>query len=248
MSQSFCTNCGAKAAEAQRFCGDCGKALSASQSVSEKNVRTVEVKIESLNGPSLRTNALLTYVSQVRTLKLADASLTVSPITVDFIEDTSARLSRCGKRTAQLRFRQRAVNSTSDLLIDFPDETSLEAVINAMARKRVSKNDQAVTPSGVRAPEGVRQSPQVASGSGVRSLGGFLLVVGLGIVAYFYFVFSTTVDVPAVTFGGQSFGGGEVNNLGLMNERMIGIVVGIGACLIGTLLWLFGGAKAKETA
>jgi hypothetical protein len=75
----------------------------------------------------------------------------------------------------------------------------------------------------------------------------WILIIGIGIVAYFFLFFSTTVDVPSVTIGGQSIRGGEVNNLGLMNDRMIGVVVGVAACLIGTALWMFGGAKAGST-
>ena len=52
-----------------------------------------------------------------------------------------------------------------------------------------------------------------------------------------------SVQVPVQTFMGESYGGGRVNNIGLMNDRqnllLLGSALGIG----GLLLSLLGGKK-----
>lgn len=231
MSYVYCTSCGAKAEDTQRFCGKCGTAVAAARLAEPVETTKTQVVVQTLSGPPLRTQALLTYSPQARTMELFDDTSTMPAIKVDFNADSIARLESFGKKSALLTFWPKAAGLSSILRIDFPDEASATAFMIAMPKEGVGKD----------------RLQERASSSGVSTMGVLILLVGIGIVAYFYFFFSTAVDVPATTIGGQSYGGGQVNNLGLMNDRMIAIVIGIAACFIGTALWLFGRAKAGST-
>jgi hypothetical protein len=63
-------------------------------------------------------------------------------------------------------------------------------------------------------------------GSGLQILGVLLLVVGLGVAAYFFLAFDASVES----------GAGRVNNLGLMADRQNGIIIGIGLGVVGTIM------------
>ena len=65
--------------------------------------------------------------------------------------------------------------------------------------------------------------------SSFRIIGALLLLGGLVITVYFFFLFDPSV----------SSGMGRVNNIGLMADRQNGIIVGIGLCIFGTLMLLF---------
>ena len=232
MSYVYCTSCGTKAQGNQRFCANCGAAISPVRSVEPVETTKTPVVIQTLTGPPLRVNALLAYTSQTKSLELFDETSKIPPTKVDFNADNTARLERYGKNSVLLTFWPKSAGLANVFRIDFPDEASATALMIAMPKKGLGD-------------EGLSGG---ASSSGLSTLGVLILLVGMGIVAYFYFFFSTAVDVPTTTINGQSFGGGQVNNLGLMNDRMIGIIIGIAACLIGTALWLFGRAKAVSTA
>ncbi len=79
--------------------------------------------------------------------------------------------------------------------------------------------------------------------SGTRVLGGLLLVVGVLMVWYFFFAFDPSVEVPRSTFMGESIGGGRVNNLGLMQDRQNGIIIGCVMSLAGLVVSMFGGRR-----
>ena len=66
-----------------------------------------------------------------------------------------------------------------------------------------------------------------------------MVLGGLGACAYFMFVFNPTVTVPSTEILGQSYGGGQVNNIGLMADRQNGIIVGGIVAVIGALMALF---------
>ncbi len=78
-------------------------------------------------------------------------------------------------------------------------------------------------------PDPMATSPSVAP-SGLRNFGAFFLIVGLAVVAYFYFVFDPSV---------QS-GIGRVVNLGLMADRQNGIIVGMGLAVVGAIMFALG--------
>jgi len=91
-------------------------------------------------------------------------------------------------------------------------------------------------------------SPSKASGSRtVNPLGVLLFLVGLGLAVYFYAVYDTSVAVPEQTVAGMRVGGGRVNNLGLMQNRNLGMMAGGGMFLAGILLMaLAPGAKRPD--
>lgn len=69
----------------------------------------------------------------------------------------------------------------------------------------------------------------------MRGFGLLLLLGGCVGVLYFYGQ-DTSVAVPESSFGGINIGGGRVNNIGLMQERQNGLMVSIGAAIVGAIL------------
>jgi hypothetical protein len=81
------------------------------------------------------------------------------------------------------------------------------------------------------APLFQRPSTPHARHSGVvETFGWILLGVGLLCTAYFSFFYNTSVES----------GVGAVNNLGLMQNRTLGCIVGVGLAVVGTLMALLG--------
>lgn len=95
---------------------------------------------------------------------------------------------------------------------------------------------------GVPAPGEPAPEPRPASDSPLdkelfRSWpGGLLAIGGLLAAAYFFFLFDTSVEVPVSKIFGETFGGGRVNNFGLMSQRQNGIIFSIGAAVVGTAI------------
>jgi hypothetical protein len=81
--------------------------------------------------------------------------------------------------------------------------------------------------------EGVRPEQEQArnefleyEGTGtLTGFGALLLIGGLLCAAYFFFSFRTSVDTPV----------GQVNNLGLLNDRTGGIIIGMGLAVTGAV-------------
>jgi len=59
-----------------------------------------------------------------------------------------------------------------------------------------------------------------------------LILIGVGAIFYYAFLFDVTVPVEVSEF----IPTGRVNNIGLMNERLIGIICGFGSTFIGIIL------------
>ncbi len=71
--------------------------------------------------------------------------------------------------------------------------------------------------------------------SSTHVLGIILLAVGLGMTIYFFAFFDQTVAAGTT----------RVNNLGLMQDRQVGITASIGLTILGTLMALLGGKSKK---
>lgn len=76
-------------------------------------------------------------------------------------------------------------------------------------------------------------------------LGSLLIIVGVAAAFYFFTAFDTSVEVPKQELLGQSFGGMRVNNLGLMQDRQNGILMGIGSAVFGLILVLAGMVRRR---
>lgn len=63
--------------------------------------------------------------------------------------------------------------------------------------------------------------------------GGLLLLAGVIVVGYFYKYFDTTLAVQPIKFMGETYGGGRVHNMGLLQDRQNGIIIGIAVAMIG---------------
>ena len=124
-------------------------------------------------------------------------------------------LSWSGNESAVLTAMHKSAPYMTMLQIDFPDEAAATAFVTAMPKERQ------------RVPAGPFN---------VKTTGVWLIVIGMGIVAYFYFVFSTVVEA----------GNEEVYNIGLMNDRTTGIIIGVAACVVGTALWLSGRNESRR--
>ncbi len=74
-----------------------------------------------------------------------------------------------------------------------------------------------------------------------------MLLGGIAGAVYFFLFFNTTVTTPTIDVSGQSIGGGQVNNIGLMADRQNGLILSIGSSILGTLL-LFAGHSMTEKA
>jgi len=67
--------------------------------------------------------------------------------------------------------------------------------------------------------------------------GGALVIIGLIIAGYFYFLFDTSVPVESHYISGYgTIGGGRVNNLGLMQDRTLGFGAGLAIAIVGAVM------------
>jgi prepilin-type processing-associated H-X9-DG protein len=75
-----------------------------------------------------------------------------------------------------------------------------------------------------------------------------IILMGLGILGacYFFFIFSTAVQVPTSDFMGTTIGGGYVNNIGLMADRQNGILFSFGIAMIGCFLFFLDRSNANR--
>jgi hypothetical protein len=88
------------------------------------------------------------------------------------------------------------------------------------------------------------QEPSLNGNSGLQKFlayaGVTALVIGIATVVYYLNFFSVTVTTPQISILGQSIGGGEVNNVGLLSDRQNGLIVGISVTLLGAILLISG--------
>ena len=84
----------------------------------------------------------------------------------------------------------------------------------------------------------------------LKPIGLLLLVAGLVTVAYFLKFYDTSAEVPEATIMGQTVGGGSVHNVGLMQNRQNGIIVGsviVAAGLACSLVGQYAGRKSTQS-
>ena len=70
-------------------------------------------------------------------------------------------------------------------------------------------------------------------------LGVLLFLGGVAAAVYYYGYFDTTVASPSVEVFGQTIGGSRVHNIGLMQERQLGLGISIVAALLGLVALIF---------
>ncbi len=97
------------------------------------------------------------------------------------------------------------------------------------------------------------QGSEAAHRGGVpalKVLGILLLLGGIGAAVYFFQFYDTGVEVPETTVMGQTVGGGRVHNVGLMQNRQIGLIVSVVAAAAGlacALVGQFAGGRLGQT-
>ena len=87
--------------------------------------------------------------------------------------------------------------------------------------------------------------------SNYSDLGIFVSSIGFCIVVYFLTFFDTTVRIynPGTYISGLGKVGeidARINNIGLMQDKQIGIIIGIFILIIGVLIHLFKNIKTKQ--
>lgn len=80
----------------------------------------------------------------------------------------------------------------------------------------------------------------------IPAIGILMIIGGIATVIYFSMFFDTSVAMPTTEIFGQTIGGGQVNNLALMNERSNGIMIGIGAAIFGLILPIVAKTKLEK--
>jgi len=95
-----------------------------------------------------------------------------------------------------------------------------------------------------------KEKPLEESGgtSGINIIGAIVLVVGLAIGAYFWIFFDPSVEVPRQEILGQVIGGGRVNNIGLLQEKQTGTIVGFGMAALGLIMTLAVASKRSHAS
>ena len=84
-------------------------------------------------------------------------------------------------------------------------------------------------------------SPTRQTGSPTLNfLGALLFIGGLIAAVYYYQFFDTSVAVPVQEVLGQRIGGGRVHNLGLLQQRQNGLMIGGAVAAGGFLLLILG--------
>jgi len=83
------------------------------------------------------------------------------------------------------------------------------------------------------AASSTRQAPPAITPEFLKVLGIILFLGGVAAAVYYYGYFDTTVTTERVEIFGEVIGGQRVHNVGLMQERQIGLIISIGAALLG---------------
>jgi hypothetical protein len=83
------------------------------------------------------------------------------------------------------------------------------------------------------------------SGPSVVRVLGLLLFLG-GFIALIYFWQFYDTSVPTQEFVGQPFPGGRVHNIGLMQDRQIGILIGGMCAALGVVFAIIGHSRPKK--
>ena len=82
--------------------------------------------------------------------------------------------------------------------------------------------------------------PRTTGIPALKAVGLLLLVAGLGTIVYFVGIYETSVSVPETAIMGYRVGGGRVQNVGLMQNRQNGIIIGSVLVVAGLACLLVG--------
>lgn len=87
------------------------------------------------------------------------------------------------------------------------------------------------------------QKPASKAHSDFVLLGWLAFITGFAVMVFFWLFFDTSVEVPTFDILGSEFGGGRVNNIGLLQDRQNGIFIGGFICLMGFVCLLMNRKK-----
>ena len=79
----------------------------------------------------------------------------------------------------------------------------------------------------------------------LRVIGALALMVGAAAGVYYFAFFDTSVSTDSVTVLGRTIGGERVNNIGLMQDRQNGLILGAFAFVIGLGLLVYADKRGR---
>ena len=105
-------------------------------------------------------------------------------------------------------------------------------------------------------PQTERISQPKGGSPAFKAIGVLLMLIGVGIVAYFFMLYDTSVEAPMpanyIAGVGSHWHGERVYNTGLMQNRQNGIIIGLAVAGAGLACFLVGqfstGSSAPKTA
>jgi hypothetical protein len=142
MSDIYCTNCGAKAQDSQRFCANCGANIGVLQPAKPDEIITLPVIVHTLTGLPLIAHASLTYAVQAKTVELVDETAKLPPLKFDFNVDSIYDIARFKNNSILLTVWPKGAESASMFRIEFPDEVAATAFLNANPKNKAVGDDK----------------------------------------------------------------------------------------------------------
>ena len=165
---------------------------------------------------------LLAKLQEIRVLKMRYYLKNAEAVTGPFLQEQIICMWRDGRITANMEYWQDKIEvwlPVTDLIESF---------------SRVSNGNRSLNTS----------SKQEVTASGINSLGliGIIfMLLGFVVIGYFSLSYDTSVYVDSTYISGYgSVGSGRIQNIGLLNNRQNGIIVGVGISVVGSILLISG--------
>jgi len=152
----------------------------------------------------------------------------------DELAETNASCPKCGKKITVPKFADskplKKLPPLSEEELAKIDDAKLsdQAKLAEKEAKRLKLREN--ERRRLRDAEPTGMEGEQAHDSSRKFIGAILMFFGIGLLAYFILVFSTTVETEGV----------KVNNIGLLNAQLSGIIVSIGCSVVGSIFYIGG--------
>ena len=81
----------------------------------------------------------------------------------------------------------------------------------------------------------IKANNQTLGNKFIEYFGFYLILMGIGAAVYFSLFYEISVGTDRVDFLGRTIVGEPIVNMGLMNNRIVGLIGAVGAALLGIL-------------